>query len=103
MKTFGARLKAFRLASGLTQEQIALEVGVSKGAVSHWELNVTRPDMGALIVLRELLGVSLDELIVGSKADSGEFATLTSHEKQLLQWFRKLSPSKRANAIALLS
>lgn len=103
MKTFGDRLRAFRKAAGLTQEHIALELGISKSAVSQWELNATQPDLASLIVLRDLLGVSLDELIGGKKSEGSEFTMLTPQEKQLLQWFRKLSPSKRANAVALLS
>lgn len=87
----------------MTQEDIALELDISKSAVSHWELDTTQPDLATLVVLRDMLGVSLDELIAGKKAESAEFSVLSLQEKQLLQWFRKLSPSKRANAIALLS
>lgn len=87
----------------MTQEHVALELGVSTNAVSKWELNATQPTVSALATLRDLLDVSLDELICGSRKDGADVGNLSPQEKQLLQWFRKLSPSKRAGAISLLS
>lgn len=37
MSTIGGRIQYARIAAGLTQEQLASKVGVSKGAVSQWE------------------------------------------------------------------
>jgi len=62
-----------------------------------------RIDFAKLAALRSLLGVSLDELICGNLTDDADHAALSHQEKQLLKGFRKLSPSKRAGAVALLS
>lgn len=103
MKTFASRLKEFRKASGLTQEQIALELGFTKAAVSAWELGNNEPSIAALKVLRDLLGVSVDEL-VGESSDrsNGGNVILSAKEKQLIQLFRKLHPSKRTALLSLL-
>ncbi|HSX61619.1 MAG TPA: helix-turn-helix transcriptional regulator [Tahibacter sp.] len=102
MKTFASRLKEFRKASGLTQEQIALELGFTKAAVSAWELGNNEPSIAALKVLRDLLGVSVDELVGESSDRSSGTVVLSAKEKQLIQLFRKLSPAKRTALLLLL-
>lgn len=39
MSTVGGRIQAARIAKGLTQDQLAKKIGVSKGAISQWEAN----------------------------------------------------------------
>lgn len=102
MKSFGDRLREFRKASGLTQEQVALEVGISKSAVSAWELDVSEPSIAALRVLRQLFGVSLDELVGEVAAKAGDALVLSAKERHLIQVFRALPPKRRAAVIALL-
>lgn len=102
MKTFASRLKEFRKASGLTQEQIALELGFTKAAVSAWELGNNEPSIAALKVLRDLLGVSVDELVGESSDRSSGNLVLSAKEKQLIQLFRKLPPAKRTALLSLL-
>ena len=40
---FGKRLRELRENRGLTQDELAKELGVTKGAVSNWEKNVRKP------------------------------------------------------------
>jgi HTH-type transcriptional regulator, cell division transcriptional repressor len=103
MNTFGSRLKAFRVERGLTQENIAHEVGVSIGAISQWERDGTEPNFAALTAIRRVLGVSLDELIIGPDARAAEEATLKPKEMDLLALFRSLSPKQRAALLTLLN
>lgn len=42
-KIIGSNIKALREESGLTQEEFAKELGVSKGAVSQWENSTGEP------------------------------------------------------------
>ena len=67
----GARLKEARLGAGLTQEQAAEALGVSRQTVSNWENEKTYPDIVSVIRLSDLYGVSLDRLLKGEPADSG--------------------------------
>lgn len=61
--TTGQKIQALRKGRGLTQEQLAARLGVSRQAVSRWELDETLPDTQNLLPLKEALGVSIDTLL----------------------------------------
>lgn len=61
--TFGEKLQALRRARGLSQEQLAEQMGVSRQAVSKWELNTALPDTGNVLELARLFQVSTDYLL----------------------------------------
>lgn len=61
--TTGQKIQALRKGRGLTQEQLAARLGVSRQAVSRWELDETLPDTQNLLPLKEALGVSIDMLL----------------------------------------
>ena len=48
---------------GVTQEELASHIGVSKAAVSKWETGMTYPDITLLPVLAAYFDISIDELI----------------------------------------
>lgn len=62
-ETFGQRFARLRKAKDFTQDDIAAKVNVSSQAVSKWENDVNMPDVGILLNLGEILGVSTDELL----------------------------------------
>ncbi len=55
--TYGERIKQGREKKGLTQEQLAESLGVSRQAVSKWEMDLSRPARGKLARLSEVLEV----------------------------------------------
>lgn len=57
------RLLQYRKNSGLSQEELAEKIGVSRQAVSKWERAEASPDTDNLITLAKVYGVSLDELL----------------------------------------
>ena len=59
------RLKHARTVSGMTQEQVAENIMVSRVTLSHWENGKTLPDIASLISLSDLYQISLDELLKG--------------------------------------
>lgn len=61
--TLGEKLQALRKARGLSQEQLALELNVSRQAVSKWELDESVPDLDKLRALCVFFGVTTDYLI----------------------------------------
>ncbi len=66
MNSLGSRIRQQRLAKGLSQQDLAEKVGVTKGAVSQWELGRTlNIKLPPVIKLCEVLGVSLDYLVHG--------------------------------------
>ena len=59
----GEKLKKLRKARGLSQEQLADQLNVSRQAISKWELGESTPDTDNLIALSDYYGVSLDYLL----------------------------------------
>lgn len=59
------RLKQARTVSGMTQEQVAENIMVSRVTLSHWKNGKTLPDIASLISLSDLYQISLDELLKG--------------------------------------
>lgn len=55
--TYGERIKQARERRGLTQEQLAESLEVSRQAVSKWEMDVSRPARGKLARLSEVLEI----------------------------------------------
>ena len=48
---------------GITQEELAEYIGVSKAAVSKWEIGMTYPDISLLPRLASYFNISIDELM----------------------------------------
>ena len=59
------KLKEARQKSGMTQDQVAEKIMVSRVTVSHWENGKSLPDIVSLISLSDLYSISLDELVKG--------------------------------------
>lgn len=64
--SFGERLKNLRLEKGLTQEDVANEVCVTKQAVWKWEHDVSLPDIASLERIAQFFGVNIDYLLTGN-------------------------------------
>ncbi len=67
MAKVAKNIKRLRNAKGLSQEQLAAELHISRQAVSHWENDRTQPDIDMLEKLAEVLGAPIEELIYGEK------------------------------------
>ena len=68
---FNNKLYELRKQKGLSQEELAGRLNVSRQTVSKWEVGESIPDMDNLVSISELFGVSLDELVL-DKAPSKE-------------------------------
>ena len=60
--TIGNKIKELRKQRGITQEQLAENIGISFQAVSKWENNIALPDITLVPTLAGFFGVSIDEL-----------------------------------------
>lgn len=69
-ESLGARLQRLRTTRGLTQSQIAKQLGVSEPSISAWEQDKARPKAGRMETLAVLLGVELSELLGIEEAES---------------------------------
>ena len=61
-KILGARVKDLRLQKGLSQEQLAEKMGVTRQTISNWELDESSPDLKQGKELSKIFNVSLDDL-----------------------------------------
>lgn len=75
-----ARPKQLRQDKHLKQEQVALLVGVTKSAVSAWELDMRQPSYEALVRLADIYRVSTDYLLGRTNIRSVDLSGLTSAE-----------------------
>ena len=61
--SFGEKLQQLRKEKGLSQEDLAYQLNVSRQAVSKWESQNGYPEMEKMILISELFQVSLDYLL----------------------------------------
>ena len=61
--TLSEKIAYCRKRAGLSQEELAERVGVSRQAVSKWELGDAAPEVGKLLVLAKVFGVTTDWLL----------------------------------------
>ena len=59
------KLKEARTNAGLTQEQVAEKIMVSRKTISNWENGKSLPDIVSILNLSDLYQISLDELLKG--------------------------------------
>ena len=80
MHDIARNLKCLRRQRGLTQEELAARLHVTRQAVSNWERNRNLPELEILLSAAELLGVGVDELL---------YAGFGSREKAVF-WYLEL-------------
>lgn len=74
------QIKKYRKENGLSQEELAEKIYVSRQTISNWENDKSYPDIKSLVLMSETFGVSLDQLVKGdlekmkSKIDAQEYA-----------------------------
>ena len=69
------RIYRFRRKSGLSQEQLAERIGVSRQAISKWESGASTPEFEKLLALSECFHITLDELVREEAGSPGEDET----------------------------
>lgn len=70
----GDRLKSLRLGNGLTQEQLAKKVNLSKANISKYESEDLEPNIATLGIFAEIFNVSVDWIL-------GRTSDRTAHDK----------------------
>ena len=69
-ETLAQRILNQRRARGLSQEELAEQVGVSRQAVGKWESGQSQPDLDKVIALSRCFEVSCDWLLTGREPEA---------------------------------
>lgn len=69
--TLGQKIQQLRKASGISQEQLAEQLHVSRQSVSKWELDDAVPELSKIILLSDLFAITIDELLRDSPRNAG--------------------------------
>ena len=60
---FHEKVLMLRKKNNLSQEDLGLELGVSRQTISKWEAGVSYPDFQRLVLLSDFFDMTLDELV----------------------------------------
>lgn len=88
--TLGEKIKGYRQAAGLSQEQLAEKLCVSRQAVTKWESDKGIPDIHNLQAITKLFNVSLDSLL----AMDEEIGSIVLKEEIELKQYEKTGKSR---------
>lgn len=88
---FQEKLFQLRKKAGMTQNDLAEKLNVSRQAVSRWEMGTAMPDVDNLVTMSDLFGVSLDYLLKDepSTVQQDVPAEMPEHkEPSIIKWLR---------------
>ncbi len=92
------RMRERRRALGLTMKQLGAIVGVSEGAISHYETGRREPDPDMLKSLASALGVSVDYILErdqDEQARNESTPALLTREERMLEMFRQMDEKEQ--------
>lgn len=112
------KLKDFRKAAHLTQQQVSDTIGVKRSAYAYYEIGKSTPKLNILKKLADLYGVTIDELLENSEiasvaqSDEPDFVTgwsttdkfndLSAFEQSVLLKIRLMSKEQKAQLMEYL-
>lgn len=82
---FGGKLKELRTQAGMTQQQLATLIGVTKSVVSFYELRERAPSPDVLIKCAGIFHVSTDYLLGIDKSDTLDISGLNESDIAILR------------------
>ena len=80
---FHKKLYELRKKNGLSQEELAGKLNVTRQTISKWELGESTPDMEKLVMLGDYFNISLDELVLGKTIGESNNSKENGEEKNL--------------------
>ncbi|WP_082084119.1 helix-turn-helix domain-containing protein [Paenibacillus beijingensis] len=95
--TMGDRLRELRLRKNMSQEDVSKQIGITRSAYSHYEINNRQPVYETLIKLAAFFGVSLDYIIGGEGIKNDTHVTPETIE--IIRRLNNLDHDKRKQSI----
>lgn len=99
---FSERLQEVRRSAGMTQEQFAESLQVSRQAVSKWESGRGYPEIEKLLYICQNYGVTLNDLFEQESAEEKKPLRHPRLGEMLSNWLNNLSARQKAQALAVL-
>lgn len=99
MLLIGTKIQEYRKNRGLSQEEFAARVGVTRQAVSKWETDKAYPDLDKLVTICDILEIGIMELI--SEGDESKFDEPKSEEASPMLTAAELPSLKESAGQAL--
>ena len=95
----GNKINQLRKLSGMTQEQLAEKLNVSRQTISKWESDSTSPDLESIVKISRIFHVSLDYLL-----KEGEAGVANKTDEQItLEDLMKINLHNRKMTLLLIS
>lgn len=94
----GNQIHQLRKLSGMTQEQLAEKLNVSRQTISKWESDTTMPDLESMVRICRIFQLSLDELVLKEEESMTE-----RHEKITLEDLMEINLHNRRMTLLLVS
>ena len=95
----GNKINQLRKLSGMTQEQLAEKLNVSRQTISKWESDSTSPDLESIVKISRIFHVSLDDLL-----KEGEAGVENKTDEQItLEDLMKINLHNRKMTLLLIS
>ncbi len=94
----GNKLNQLRKLSGMTQEQLAEKIKVSRQTISKWESDNTSPDLESIVKISKIFHVSLDDLLKEAKTSM----TNRNNEQITLEDLMKINLHNRKMMLLLI-
>lgn len=101
-QAIGQRLRAIRLAQGLSQEKLADLLGITQSNVSGLERGVRSLTIHQVAKLAAALGVSTDELLLGTSSNGRKQAAQQLGDQRFIRRLREIDVLSRRQKEALL-
>lgn len=112
------KLKDFRKAAHLTQQQVSDAIGVKRSAYAYYEIGKSTPKLNILKRIADLYAITIDELLENSAMDSvaqsdepdfdigwsttDKFSDLSAFEQSVLLKIRLMSKEQKAQLMEYL-
>lgn len=99
--SFHENLTRVRRARGITQEELAAQLNISRQAVSKWETGESLPDLHKLASLADVLGVTTDALCGRAGAETPAAEAVPAEAPAVSDAAKKIKSLRRALALLL--
>ncbi|WP_428378966.1 helix-turn-helix domain-containing protein [Olsenella sp. Marseille-QA0557] len=96
----GNQIKERRQRLGLSQEELAERLYVSRATVSHWETSKTLPDVQSMLLLANLFGTTIDVLVRG---DVDEMREMVEKDERRTKTFAVALTAVEIAVVAVLA